>query len=185
MRGITYSIFYLTMYITYEYHINHAMLALQSHLAEAGNQTNHLPEMSISLLEQTQKREYSEISSLLQGAKPMSRPSPPSLHTSENEVERQIIGFLQNQTPPWIIDRQHVGMFYTIIGTPIKMGRTGQCDWRAMRAGQYFEFEVKAPGETPKPAQYEYMALRTHQGILVTWADSLEMFERWYKAMPW
>ena len=183
MRGITYSIFYLTMYITCEYHINHAMLALQSHLAEAGNQANHLPEMSISLLEQTQKREYSEISSLLQGAKPMSRPSPPSLHTSENEVERQIIGFLQQQDPPWIIDRNHVGLFFNRIGTPVKIGRTGQCDWRAMRAGQYFEFEVKAPGEKPKPAQYEYMALRTHQGILVTWADSLEMFERWYNAV--
>jgi hypothetical protein len=113
----------------------------------------------------------------------MSRPSPPSLHTSENKVERDIICFLQQQTPNWIIDRNHVGLFFNRMGTPVKIGRKGQCDWRAMRAGQYFEFEVKAPGEKPKPAQYEYMALRTHQGILVTWADSLEMFERWYKAV--
>ena len=113
----------------------------------------------------------------------MSRPSPPSLHTSENEVERRIIGFLQDQTPPWIIDRNHVGLFFNRMGTPVKIGRPGQCDWRAMRAGQYFEFEVKAPGEKPKPAQYEYMATRTHQGILVTWADSLEMFQQWYPAV--
>lgn len=163
------------------------MFTVRAPVGQAGEEPSDLPEMPNSILANSQKKEYSEDSSLLQGAKPMSRPSPPStapsLHTSENAVERDIIGFLQQQNPPWIIDRNHVGLFFNRMGTPVKIGRTGQCDWRAMRAGQYFEFEVKAPGEKPKPAQYEYMALRTHQGILVTWADSLEMFERWYKAV--
>ena len=159
------------------------MPTMRTHMDQAGTESRHLPKMSNSLLEQTQKREYAEDSSLLQGTEQMSRPSPPSLHTSENQVERDIIGFLQQQSPAWIIDRNHVGLFFNRIGTPVKIGRPGQCDWRAMRAGQYFEFEVKAPGQKPKPVQLEYMALRTHQGILVTWADSLEMFERWYRAV--
>lgn len=158
-------------------------------MGQAHQEPGDLPEMSIPLLGHPEEKDLTlgnndpklESFSPPSGAKPMSRPSPPSLHTSENEVERDIIGFLQQQTPAWIIDRNHVGLFFNRIGTPIKMGRKGQCDWRAMRAGQYFEFEVKAPGEKPKPAQYEYMALREYQGIVVTWADSLEMFERWYR----
>ena len=65
----------------------------------------------------------------------------------------------------------------------IRTGRKGQCDWRAVRRNghiEYLEVEIKATGKNPSKEQMEYLALRKHQGIPVTWADSLEMFQKWY-----
>jgi hypothetical protein len=111
-------------------------------------------------------------------------PSPAS--QSENDVEHAIVHFLRRRG--WLVDRNQVGLLYTADGRPCPVGRRGQCDWRAVRplagavggAAQYMEIEVKAPGRKPTQVQREYMALRTQQGILVTWADSVEGFERWY-----
>jgi hypothetical protein len=101
---------------------------------------------------------------------------------TENEVEAGIVRFLRERG--WVVDRNHVGGMFTRDGRPMKIGRNGQCDWRAARdrkySPHYLEVEIKATGKKPAPAQREYMALRSHQGILVTWADSLEMFARWY-----
>ena len=104
---------------------------------------------------------------------------------SENVVEHAIVHFLRDRG--WIVDRNQVGLLYTADGRPCPVGRRGQCDWRAVRPTdlnrgpcQYIEVEVKAPGQKPTKVQREYMALRAHQGIAVTWADSLEGFERWY-----
>ena len=110
---------------------------------------------------------------------------PPGSRTSESTIEAAIVQFLQQRG--WIVDRNQVGLFYTSDGRPCPVGRRGQCDWRAVRARgrgrvEYLEVEVKRPGGKPSAPQREYMAIRTHQGIAVTWADSLEMFERWYRA---
>ena len=101
---------------------------------------------------------------------------------TENQVEAAIVGFLK--TRGWVVDRNNVGGVYTRDGKPMQIGRRGQCDWRATRdrnrTPHYLEVEVKATGAKPTPVQREYMALRTHQCILVTWADSLEAFAQWY-----
>ena len=105
---------------------------------------------------------------------------------TENEVEAGIVRFLRERN--WIVDRNNVGVFYTRDGRPLKIGRTGQCDWRATRdrrlTPHYIEVEVKAKGKkkTPSKEQREYMALRKHQGVLVTWANSVESFSNWYFA---
>ena len=103
---------------------------------------------------------------------------------TENEVEAGIVKFLQARG--WIVDRNHVGGMFTRDGRPMKIGRNGQCDWRATRDHKerihYLEVEVKASGKKPTPAQREYMALRTYQGVLVVCADSLESFATWYDA---
>lgn len=102
---------------------------------------------------------------------------------SENEVEVDIIAFLRARG--WIVDRNQVGLFFTRDARPVRVGREGQCDWRAVRhrtAGgcDYLEVEAKATGQKPDKAQLEYIALRRHQGIPCTWADSVAMFEQWY-----
>lgn len=97
---------------------------------------------------------------------------------SENQVESEIVKWLMARD--WIVDRNNVGMFYTITGEPVRIGRVGQCDWRAARRRGYLEFEAKATGKTPSKEQREYIAKRNYQGIPCTWADSLSMFERWY-----
>jgi hypothetical protein len=120
---------------------------------------------------------------------PVQNIPPPKPSQSENDVEHAIVHFLRRRG--WLVDRNQVGLLYTADGRPCPVGRRGQCDWRAVRplaggergAAQYLEIEVKAPGWKPTKVQREYMALRTHQGVLVTWADSVEGFERWYGEM--
>lgn len=103
---------------------------------------------------------------------------------TENDVEAEIIGFLKNRG--WIIRRQHSAVVKSLSGFAIRLGEVGQCDWSAMRpSGQdrtveYLEIEAKAPGKKPDKAQREYIAKRLHQGISATWADSLDVFRRWY-----
>lgn len=110
-------------------------------------------------------------------------PSTPKKQT-ENQVEAEIVNFLRKHG--WIVDRNNVGGIFTRDGRPMSIGRTGQCDWRATRDRKfnphYLEVEVKATGKKPEPHQREYMALRSYQGILVTWADSLDSFAAWYAA---
>ena len=113
---------------------------------------------------------------------PTTSPAPHGL--TENQVESAIIGFLQRHG--WIVDRNMVGLLYTADGRPCPVGRRGQCDWRAVRPTstpgvvQYLELETKRPGAKPTCAQREYMAIRQHQGVAVTWADSLDGFVGWY-----
>ena len=104
---------------------------------------------------------------------------------TENEVEYAVVHFLRARG--WIVERNQVGLLYTADGRPCPVGRKGQCDWRAMRPlpgapgkAYYFEVELKRPGAKPTQVQREYMALRKHQGMAVTWADSLEAFAAWY-----
>lgn len=102
----------------------------------------------------------------------------------ERETTHEAITWLRSKD--WICRRQHSGLFMTQYGTPIRMGENGECDWRCMRAKvaeyvEYFELEMKRPGEKPEDEQLEYMAKRTYQGFNATWADSIEMLQRWYK----
>jgi hypothetical protein len=117
---------------------------------------------------------------------PVQNIPPPKPSQSENDVEHAIVAFLRARS--WLVDRNQVGLLYTADGRPCPVGRRGQCDWRAVRPTdlnrgpcQYMEIEVKAPGQRPTKVQREYMALRTHQGVLVVCADSLEYFTRWYQ----
>lgn len=85
----------------------------------------------------------------------------------------------------WICRRNHVGVFETQYGKPMRVGENGSCDWICIRAlpdrtAQYVEIEFKASGKKPRKEQYEYIAKRTHQGFNATWADSLEMLKKWY-----
>lgn len=99
-------------------------------------------------------------------------------HT-ENEVEDAVVTWLRIEG--WIVRRNHVGLFYTRDGRPINMGEPGECDWRAVRRdGRYLEFEAKATGRKPAPAQREYMAKRKRQGFVCIWSDSLVEFKRQY-----
>lgn len=108
----------------------------------------------------------------------------PAVTKTENDVEAEIIGFLKNRG--WIIRRQHSAVVRSLAGHSIRLGEVGQCDWSAMRPCaqprivEYLEIEVKRPGEKPSKAQREYIAKRLHRGISATWADSLELFRRWY-----
>jgi hypothetical protein len=103
---------------------------------------------------------------------------------TENDVEAEIIGFLVNRG--WIIRRQHSAVLLTPYGGKVRVGEEGQCDWSAMRPTkqdrivEYLEIEVKRPGKKPSKPQREYIAKRLHQGISATWADSLDLFRRWY-----
>ena len=103
---------------------------------------------------------------------------------AENEVEAVIVKYLRNRG--WIVDRNYSQGAFNRNGTPLTIGRRGMCDWRATRNRKdpvhYLEVEVKATGKKPSKEQREYIALRTHQGVLATWADSLEMFAAWYDA---
>lgn len=101
---------------------------------------------------------------------------------TEREVVHECIEWLRGQG--WICRRQHVGLFMTQQGTPIRLGEVGESDWRCIRpkGGNYaevFELEMKAPGKKPKPEQLEYMAKRRHQGLQATWASSLTMLKDW------
>ena len=118
------------------------------------------------------------------------QPADNTANLTENQVEAAIVQFLRGLG--WIVERNHVGVYYTSDGRAIHIGRRGQCDWRAVRpdhdevagaACEYLEVEVKRPGAKPTKDQQEYMALRSHQGVLVTWADSIGMFRAWYRGM--
>lgn len=99
---------------------------------------------------------------------------------TENQVEAQIVRFLQQRG--WIVDRVQVGLFYTKDGRPMPVGRPGQPDWRANhRDLGYLEVEVKSTTGRLSQRQQEYLASRHATGRAVTWANSLEMFERWYE----
>lgn len=85
----------------------------------------------------------------------------------------------------WICRRNHVGVFQTQYGKPIRIGEPGSCDWICIRASdgrkaEYAEIEFKASGKKPRKDQYEYMAKRTHQGFNATWCDSIDMLKAWY-----
>lgn len=109
---------------------------------------------------------------------------PRRIRALERQVVHDVITWLRSEG--WICRRQHVGTFQPLSGgPPVKMGETGEPDWRCMRAmtpgvAQYFELEAKRPGETPEDHQLEKMAKRTYQGFLVTWSDSLDSFKTWY-----
>lgn len=122
----------------------------------------------------TRKRRDSKAAAASAG--PLAKPPK----QSENDVEAECIGWLRKQG--WIVRRQHSGVFYTRDGRPLKIGETGECDWRAFKGGdargklhqQYFELEVKATGKKPSKAQREYILKRLHQGVVAIWADSLD-----------
>lgn len=112
--------------------------------------------------------------------------SKQSAHITENDVEAAIVHFLRQRG--WLVERNQVGLLYTADGRPCPVGRRGQCDWRAIRplpgfpgAVEHFEIEVKRPGAKPSKPQREYMAMRTHLGLLAVWADSLGSFMGWYE----
>ena len=103
---------------------------------------------------------------------------------NERETTYKAISWLRSQG--WICRRNHVGLFTTQYGSPIKIGEVGSCDWYCIRASdgkciQYMEVEFKGSGKKPRKEQREYIAKRTHQGFNATWADSLEMLKAWYE----
>ena len=113
----------------------------------------------------------------------MSKPFTPVLEHSENDVEYNIVTWMQEQG--WIAERANVGLLYTKNGTRQRIGKPGQCDWRFKRGAHhpihYLEIEMKAPGEKPDDRQREYMASMKSVGVVAQWFDSLEKFEDWYR----
>jgi hypothetical protein len=77
----------------------------------------------------------------------------------------------------------------------VRIGEKGTSDWKAERplrgtgifgAVQQFYFEVKAPGEKPKPHQYDWMRIRASLGFSAAWFDGFEgdgptRFLGWYR----
>lgn len=112
----------------------------------------------------------------------MKKPFEPREELNENDVEWNIVTWMQEQG--WIAERANVGLLYTKNGTPQRIGKTGQCDWRFKRGAHhelhYMEIEMKAPGEKPDDCQREYMASMDSVGIVNKWFDSFAVFERWY-----
>lgn len=102
---------------------------------------------------------------------------------TENDVEWNIVTWMQSMG--WVAERANVGLLYTKKGTPQRIGKPGQCDWRFKRdAGfriHYMEIEIKAPGRRPDRHQMEYMASMRHLGIIVAWFDSLSGLQEWYR----
>lgn len=115
----------------------------------------------------------------------MSKPFEPRVEHTENDVEWNIVTWMQCQG--WIAERANVGLLYTKNGTPQRIGKPGQCDWRFKRGTHhqlhYMEIEMKAPGQKPDQHQREYMASMKHQGIVAVWFDSLAEFEGWYRVV--
>lgn len=98
---------------------------------------------------------------------------------SERDVTANIVNFLRAEG--WAMRRKNVGLFYTKDGRGQRIGTPGEPDWEAIRGGQHFDVEMKAPGRKPEPAQLEYIARFNAIGNVATWADSFEMFEKWYR----
>lgn len=112
----------------------------------------------------------------------MKKPFEPREENSENDVEWNIVTWMQAQG--WIAERANVGLLYTKNGTPQRIGKPGQCDWRFKRGAHfplhYMEIEMKAPGNKPDSSQREYMASMKSLGIMAEWFDSLSPFVVWY-----
>lgn len=112
----------------------------------------------------------------------MKKPFTPREERTENDVEWNIVTWMGRQG--WIAERANVGLLYTKEGTPQRVGRPGQCDWRFMRGAHhpihYLEIEMKAPGNKPDSSQREYMASMKSVGIMAEWFDSLNTFMVWY-----
>lgn len=102
---------------------------------------------------------------------------------TENDVEWNIVTWMQEMG--WIAERANVGLLYTKNGTPQRVGKPGQCDWRFKRNAafriHYMEIEIKAPGCRPDRHQMEYMASMRHCGIIAAWFDSLAAMQEWYR----
>lgn len=106
---------------------------------------------------------------------------------TENEVEEDVITWLKARG--WRPIRQHVGL--VVRGNSVgSVGKRGMCDWKFERPApnqpgtlQSFEWEAKATGKKPSKRQREYMALRTHQGFLCCWFDSLAGLRAWYRGV--
>ena len=112
----------------------------------------------------------------------MKKPFEPCEERTENDVEYNIVTWMQAQG--WIAERANVGLLYTKNGTPQRIGKPGQCDWRFKRGAHhpihYLEIEMKAPGEKPDDRQREYMASVGSVGIVAVWFDSFAEFGKWY-----
>jgi hypothetical protein len=129
----------------------------------------------------------------------------------EHEVEEQIKKFLHSRG--WILTRNHVGTFLgagrvvallkagkaiqlgDLGPLMVRIGEKGTADFKAERplpgkgfaSVQQFYYEVKAPGEKPKPHQMDWLRTRAQLGFSAAWFDSFggdtpTSFHKWYVA---
>lgn len=101
---------------------------------------------------------------------------------TEAEVTKECVEFLHKLG--WRPKRNHVGVFYTKNGTPVKIGEKGESDWVFTHPKHpAFWLEMKATGEVPRKDQLEFMAKLHYFGYLAGFADSLdylkECLEEW------
>ncbi len=95
---------------------------------------------------------------------------------TEAEVTKECVEFLHKLG--WRPKRNHVGVFYTKNGTPIKVGETGECDWVFTHPKHpAFWLEMKATGQIPRKEQLEFMAKLKHFGYLAGFTDSLDFLK--------
>ncbi len=96
---------------------------------------------------------------------------------TENEVEIDIIKWARSNG--WRVRRNHVGVFYTITRTPIRIGTVGETDWLLIHPihGAVW-VETKATGKLPDKRQREFIALVTHLGFKACWVDSLVLLKQ-------
>ncbi len=74
-----------------------------------------------------------------------------------------------------IVNRTNAGLYYSIDGRPIRIGRKGQSDLQGHRPdGKCFYIEVKKQGQNPRKEQLDFLQAMKSTGAIAGWADSVE-----------
>lgn len=129
----------------------------------------------------------------------------PKEELPENVLEAQIRQFLSVRR--WVCIRQQVGTFvpFRVFAKsseaplenihPVRIGRKGTADWIAVRPllpaqpgrVEFFYWEAKGPGKTPKPFQRQWLEQQAACGFMTAWFDDYDgdwdtSFVPWYRA---
>jgi hypothetical protein len=99
----------------------------------------------------------------------------------EARVQKRILEYLARRG--WRSHKLHAGRFKTLDGRMFWGEEEGTPDRlfvRAWPAGVLY-LELKATGETPRPAQLEALDKLRAQGYPATWVDSVEALDLWYR----
>lgn len=92
---------------------------------------------------------------------------------TEAEVTKDCVEYMHSIG--WRPKRNHVGVFYTKTGSPIRIGVEHEPDWTFCHPSMpAIWIELKATGKKPEKGQLEFMAKLRHFGYKADWCDSLD-----------